>query len=330
MAEKSFSETLFDGKTISESSKNLYLKNLVRLNGNQPIKNLNFLKDVEAIQKKLDELKPNTRRTYIIAIVSLLKSMIDQPKMKKLYDKYYPSLEAINKDLKTSNEKTPKETDNWLNQDEIKSKFDELKTIFTELMESKSKKITEAQYNKLLDLVVLGLYVLQRPRRNMDYQDMLVTTLKVKVPKTAKAVAEVPSEDTSKDTKTMSNVLNLADNKFEFNNYKTKGAYLQQTESLDFELRQIIDLYLKYHPLAKEMKKESVPFIVSYDGKAFTNNNDFTRLLYKIFGKKIGVSMLRKIFLTDKYKDVADEMKKDAASMATSVSTIEGHYIKND
>jgi hypothetical protein len=328
MAEKSFSESLFDGKTISESSKNLYLKNLVRLNGGQPIKNLNFLKDVETIQKKLDELKPNTRRTYIIAIVSLLKSMIDQPKMKKLYDRYYPSLEAINKDLKTSNEKTPKETDNWLNQDEIKSKFDELKTIFTELMESKSKKITEAQYNKLLDLVVLGLYVLQRPRRNMDYQDMLVTTLKVKVPKTAKAVAEVPSEDTSKDTKTMSNVLNLADNKFEFNNYKTKGCYLQQTESLDFELRQIIDLYLKYHPLAKEMKKESVPFIVSYDGKAFTNNNDFTRLLNRIFGKKIGVSMLRKIFLTDKYKETLDELKSDSQAMGTSTSTIQDHYIK--
>jgi len=331
MAEKSFSESLFDGKAISESSKNLYLKNLTRLNGGQTIKNLNFLKDVEAIQKKLDEQKPNTRRTYIISIVSLLKSMIDQPKMKKLYDRYYPSLEAINKDLKTSNEKTPKETDNWLSQEEIKSKFDELKTIFTELMESKSKKISEAQYNKLLDLVVLGLYVLQRPRRNMDYQDMVVTTLKVKVPKTAKAVTPAPAEHESKEespTKTMSNVLNLADNKFEFNNYKTKGCYLQQTESLDFELRQIIDLYLKYHPLAKEMKKESVPFIVSYDGKAFTNNNDFTRLLYKIFGKKIGVSMLRKIFLTDKYKDIADEMKKDATSMATSISTIQDHYIK--
>jgi hypothetical protein len=328
MAEKSFSETLFDGKTISESSKNLYLKNLVRLNGGQPIKNLNFLKDVEAIQTKLNELKPNTRRTYIIAIVSLLKSLIDQPKMKKLYDRYYPSLEAINKDLKTSNEKTPKETDNWLSQEEIKSKFDELKTIFTELNESKSKKITEAQYNKLLDLVVLGLYVLQRPRRNMDYQDMLVTTQKVKVSKKAAAVPEVPSEDTSKDTKTMSNVLNLADNKFEFNNYKTKGCYLQQTESLDFELRQIIDLYLKHHPLAKEMKKESVSFIVSHDGKAFTNNNDFTRLLNRIFGKKIGVSMLRKIFLTDKYKDTLDELKADSQKMGTSTSTIQDHYIK--
>jgi len=322
---KTFSESLFDGKTISESSKNLYLKNLVRLNGGQPIKNLNFLKDVEAVQTKLNELKPNTRRTYIIAIVSLLKSLIDQPKMKKLYDRYYPSLEAINKDLKTSNEKTPKETDNWLSQEEIKSKFDELKTIFTELTETKSKKISEAQYNKLLDLVVLGLYVLQRPRRNMDYQDMTVTTLKVKAPKKA---VPVPSEDISKDTKTLSNVLNLADNKFEFNNYKTKGAYLQQTESLDFELRQIIDLYLKYHPLAKEMKKESVPFIVSFDGKAFTNNNDFTRLLYKIFGKKIGVSMLRKIFLTDKYKETLDELKSDSQAMGTSTSTIQDHYIK--
>jgi hypothetical protein len=325
---KTFSETLFDGKTISESSKNLYLKNLVRLNGGQPIKNLNFLKDVEAVQTKLNELKPNTRRTYIIAIVSLLKSLIDQPKMKKLYDRYYPSLEAINKDLKTSNEKTPKETDNWLSQDEIKSKFDELKTIFTELNESKSKKISEAQYNKLLDLVVLGLYVLQRPRRNMDYQDMLVTTQKVKAPKKA---APAPAEPESKEespTKTMSNVLNLADNKFEFNNYKTKGCYLQQTESLDFELRQIIDLYLKHHPLAKEMKKESVSFIVSHDGKAFTNNNDFTRLLYKIFGKKIGVSMLRKIFLTDKYKETLDELKSDSQAMGTSTSTIQDHYIK--
>ena len=328
MSDKSFSDTLFDGKVISDSSKNLYLKNLVRLNGGQPIKNLNFLKDVEAIQERLNELKPNTRRTYIIAIVSLLKQMIDQPKMKKLYDKYYPSLEAINKDLKTSNEKTPKETDNWLSQEEIKSKFEELKTILPELT---GKKITEAQYNKLLDAVILGLYVLQRPRRNMDYQDMTVTLLKVKVPKTAKVAAAVPSEVISKDdtaVKSLSNVLNLPDNRFEFNNYKTKGTYSQQTESLDYELRQMIDVYLKYHPLAKEMKKEAVPFIVSYDGKPFLNNNDFTRLLYKIFGKKIGVSMLRKIFLTDKYKDTLDELKKDSSAMGTSTATIQDHYIK--
>jgi hypothetical protein len=311
---KSFSESLFEGKSITDSSKKLYLANLVRLNGGQEIKNLNFLKDVEAIETKLNALKPNTRRTYIIAIVSLLKTLIEQAKYKKLYDKYYKILEALNAELKTSNEKTPKETENWLSQDAIKAKFESLKDILGELT---TKKITESQYMRLLNLVILALYVLQRPRRNLDYQDMMVSLQKCKTkceePLTTKA----------------SNVLNLGANQFEFNNFKTKGTYSTQTEPIDTELRSILDIYLKYHPLVKEMKKQAVPFIVSYDGKPYTNNNDFTRLLYKIFdGQKVGVSMLRKIFLTDKYKDAVDEMQKDATSMGTSSSTIQDHYIK--
>jgi hypothetical protein len=314
---KSFSDSLFEGKTITDSSKKLYLANLVRLNGGQEIKNLNFLKDVEAIETKLNALKPNTRRTYIIAIVSLLKTLNLQPKYKKLYDKYYKILEALNAELKTSNEKTPKETDNWLSQDAIKAKFESLKDILPELT---TKKITEAQYCRLLNLVVLGLYVLQRPRRNLDYQDMIVSLQK------SKAKPEAVSDAVA--TKA-SNVLNLVANQFEFNNFKTKGTYSLQTEPIDAELRTIIDTFLKYHPLAKDMKKHSVPFIVSHDGKPYTNNNDFTRLLYKIFdGQKVGVSMLRKIFLTDKYKDTVDEMQKDATSMGTSSSTIQDHYIK--
>ena len=41
---KSFAEELFKDKAITESSKSLYLKNLVRLNNGQELKNLNFLK----------------------------------------------------------------------------------------------------------------------------------------------------------------------------------------------------------------------------------------------------------------------------------------------
>jgi hypothetical protein len=241
--------------------------------------------------------------------------LIQQPKYKKLYDKYYKLLEALNAELKTSNEKTPKETDNWLSQSDIKERFEKLKEILAELT---TKKIAEAQYCKLLNLVVLGLYVLQRPRRNMDYQDMTVSLQKGK-----KKQEDVPVEDKK------TNSLNLVDNKFEFNNYKTKGTYSQQTEPINDELRAILDIYLKYHPLAKEMKKGAVPLIVAFDGKPFTNNNDFTRLLYKIFdGQKVGVSMLRKIFLTDKYKETLDELKEDATAMGTSSKTIENHYIK--
>jgi hypothetical protein len=314
---KTFSEELFKDKAISESSKKLYIKNLVRLNGGQEIKNLNFLKDVEAIGKHLEALKPNTRRTYIIAIVSLLKSLISQTKFKKLYDKYYKILEGLNVELKTSNDKTDKEKDNWLSQDQIKSKFEELKAVLPELT---GKKITEVQYYKLLDCVLLGLYVLQPPRRNMDYQDMHV------VCKSKKKESDV---EIDADKKT--NLINLDTNKFQFYNYKTKGTYKMQESEINPELRSIIDVYLKFHPLAKEMKKQSVPFIVNIKGDAYTKNNDFTRLLYKIFdNQKVGVSMLRKIFLTDKYKETVDEMKKDATSMGTSSGTIEDHYIKND
>jgi hypothetical protein len=43
-------EKLFTDKNISSSSKNLYIKNLTRLNGGE-IKNVNFLKDLDSVQK---------------------------------------------------------------------------------------------------------------------------------------------------------------------------------------------------------------------------------------------------------------------------------------
>ena len=107
-------ETIFNDKNVSDSSKNLYIKNLTRLNGGE-IKNVNFLKDLNAIQEKLGKYKPNTRRSYIIACVSLLKELIKQSprKYQKLYDTYYKLMEELNKSLKTSNEKSQKEKENW-------------------------------------------------------------------------------------------------------------------------------------------------------------------------------------------------------------------------
>jgi hypothetical protein len=68
---------------------------------------------------------------------------------------------------------------------------------------------------------------------------------------------------------------------------------------------------------------------VDFKGIPYTNNNDMTRLLYKIFNKKIGCNMLRHIYLTDKYKDVLDEMKQDTNEMGTSVEMMKDQYIKN-
>lgn len=299
----------FKNKQISASSLKLYLNNLKRLNGGQEIKNFNFLKDVDKIVEKIKDYKPNTRRTYLISIVSLLK---EEPKQKKLYDKYYSLLLKYNKDLQQNNTKSESQKENWISQDEVRSFY---KKLEEEVMSTlNKKKITEEEYNNLLSFVVLSLYTLQRPRRNLDYQYMVIV----------KKYAD--------DMDKKYNYLDLDNNKFYFNNFKTKKTYQTQTVGVSPELQQVIKVYLQYHPLKAELKKKNmlVPFLVNYHGVPFESTNTITRILNKIFGRKIGVSMLRNIYLTDKYSDNLGELKKDAEEMGTSSNTIQNQYIKLD
>jgi hypothetical protein len=302
-------DALFTEKNITDSSKNLYIKNLTRLNGAE-IKNFNFLKNETEILDKLKKYKPNTQRTYIISIVSVLKSLSNKEpkKYKKLYSSYYKVLDEMNKNLKVNNEKNPKEKENWISQEDVLERFNELKKIIPTL----GKKITEEQFQELQKLVILSLYCLQRPRRNKDYQEMMVYKKY-----TDPAEGELPKE----------NILDLNGNRFIFNNFKTAKKYHSQEIKIIPELREILDVYLKYHPTFKK-SKTTVPLLVNFQGQPYTKNNDMTRLLYKIFNKKIGCSMLRHIFLTDKYKDIMEEMKKDTEQMGTSVEMMKDQYIK--
>jgi hypothetical protein len=69
----------------------------------------------------------------------------------------------------------------------------------------------------------------------------------------------------------------------------------------------------------------SIPFLVGADGTPITADNSITRVLNKIFGKNIGSSMLRHIYLSSKY-DI-NSMKADADGMAHSVSQ-QKEYLK--
>jgi hypothetical protein len=67
-----------------------------------------------------------------------------------------------------------------------------------------------------------------------------------------------------------------------------------------------------------------------YDGTPLKTSTQMTRILNKIFGKKIGCSMLRAIYLTGKYGDVVKDLKEDTESMGTSSNTAMTNYIKQD
>ena len=140
-------------KNISESTFNLYRKNLLKLNGNKEIKNLNFLKHVDKVLEKISHLKPNTRRTYVISIVSLLKQ---EPTLKKLYSKYYKVLMEYNASLKTNNQMSEREKENWLSQEEVQKTFDALQNESQPLLHMKKTqsrrvwKDTELCYSRFI------------------------------------------------------------------------------------------------------------------------------------------------------------------------------------
>lgn len=293
---------IFNAKKISDSSKKLYLANLHRLNDNKQINNTGFLKSTEKVMEKISKYKPNTQRSYIISIVTFLK---DCKGKKKLYDEYYTILEKMNGDLKVQTTKTDKEKDNWIEESEIKKVMSDCIDKIRPL--KSKKKVSNSEYEDLLRCTTLGLFVLQAPRRNLDYLKMVVV----------KKYEPQMSSDW--------NYLDLKNNKFIFNNYKTKGTYAQQSTDIEPDMRAIIDTFLKFHPKKKDV---SFPLLVNQDGEHFTSMNAITRILYKIFNKKIGSSMLRKMYLTHKYGDSVDGLKQDVKDMGTSVSTAQNNYIK--
>ena len=296
-------------KNIAESSLKLYLNNLRRLNGGEFPKNFSFLKNTEKILGDLEKYKPNTRRSYLISIVTTLKH---EPKMKKLYDKYYIHLDKYNKEGAKNNEKSETQKANWINQDEVKETYEKMTEEMKPLLEQ--KKLSASEYEKLIRWVVLSLYVLQKPRRNADYQQCLL----------------VNKYDENFDK--AFNYLNLSNGKWYFNNYKTKGTYKTQEIDASPEMMEVVKSYLKFHPHSKTLKKKSgvVPFLVDYEGNPFENVNAITRMLNKVFGKKIGASMLRNIYLTDKYGDQLKELQETSKEMGTSASTIQNTYVKTD
>lgn len=299
-------------KKLAESSIKLYLRNLEKLNDDAPLKNLNFLKDVEKITDKLSKYKENTKRGYLISITSVLSLDKSSKAKTKLYEEYFRRMMDKNKELKaveSSNEKTETQEKNWLSQEEVQTVYHTLKEKVDGF--KASKELTESQYNTLLQFVVLSLYVLLPPRRN-EYQHTMIT-------KTA-----------SESSPTEVNYLDMEHKRFIFNKYKTSKKEGQAIIAIPEELYGILMTYIKFHPLIKgkiTKKFVPVPFLVYADGKPLDQVNSITRILNRVFGKKVGSSMLRHIYLSSKYGDVNEEQKKDASQMGHSVDMARD-YIK--
>jgi len=296
--EKSLAEK-FSDNAISQSSQKLYFSNLRRLNDGQPLTSFKFLEKPETITEKLKDYKPTTQRNFYIAIVSALNIGGDAPKHKKLYSKYYDIMLSKNKEVKEIKH-DPEDLPKW---DDITEKRNTLGNQVASFAEA--KQLTPTQYETLLKWVVVSLYTLQAPRRNADYLNAYIVE---------KNKADLPNDR---------NYVALKEpQEFIFHKYKTDKTYGTHIEPVADELKRVLNVYFKHHPLLKNGKlpkgTAEVKFLVYADGEPVSQMNAITRILNSALGKGTGSSKLRHAYLTDKYGKVSEEQAEDAKKMGHS------------
>jgi len=309
-------KSLMDERKVAESTANAYIKSLYQLNEKKPFKNLTFLKNTEGIDKIVSGYAETTQRALLATIVSVLSLVKDKPTFKKVYSYYYDKMMEKSKTVREEegkNEKTEKQKANWLSWKEVETKQKDLRDEVEKFI--KKKTITPSQFDTLTQSVVLSLYTDIQPRRNQDYLDMyIVKAWNDKMP-------------------TDKNYLDIKTKKFIFNKYKTAKKYGTQTMEIPETLWNCLSTFLKFHPLWKgdaKRKADPVKLLVCADGSPMTAVNAITRILNRIFGKKVGSSMLRHIYISDKYGDLIEEQKTDAEAMAHSPSVQRDYYKKED
>jgi len=305
---------LVEKKGITESSAASYIRTMFTLNNKASFKTLSFLRNKEDVMKKISEYAESTQKTILSAIASVLSLYAEKPTYKSVYKFYYEKMmekARADRDANTS-DMSEKQKTNWVDWKNVKELSSTQQAKMAEY--ANKKQLTHSEAEQLLQTLILSLYVCIQPRRNQDYLNMLVV--------------KKWNDTMSKDH----NYLDIMGSRFIFNVYKTAKKYGTQIIPIPNDeanpLMNILVAYLRHHKLYKETKgKTAVPFLLAVDGKPLTAVNSITRILNKIFGKNIGSSMLRHIFLSDKY-DI-DEMQKDAEAMGHSLEE-QKKYLKHE
>jgi hypothetical protein len=286
--------------SIAKSSAQLYYNNLKNLAGGK-LESLDFLQDYDAVVLKLKPYMEATKKSILTSIVVALKHFPHEIDA-NVCDQYKTLMMDLASKA-TSNAKSEKQIKNWITYDDLMQSVQLYQQKFV-------------QYPHWLQVhfeyVVLSLYTQLPPRRNCDYQFCVIAT---EIPEVADCNGK--------------NVYCLTNSTFYFGNYKTARTYNVQVVQISSLLADTLSNYIEK---TKSYRVEPVSsLLINGIGEPLTEKprNAITRVLNKVFWpKKIGCSMIRNIYLTNKYGGMTKSMSNDATAMGTSVDVIQSTYIK--
>jgi len=256
--------------------------------------NVEWFHNEDNLINKLKDLPANIRKTLFSALISVSPN----DKNKKYKMAMMSDAQKYREDM-LNQTKTPQEEKNWVSQDEIKTKFDEMKKEVRGLWNKPN--LTKGEYKQIQDFILLCLTsgVFIPPRRSLDWVNFKIKNINT-------------------DTNNYLDKNNLV-----FNAYKGSQQKGQQV------------INIKGNPLLNLLKKfiKINPFeylIVDSNGGAMSAIK-INQHIKKIFNGKSGINIFRHSYLSDKYKMTQmKELNEDAKQMGTSPQMILNQYVKKD
>jgi hypothetical protein len=251
-----------------------------------------FNKNADDVLEHLKETTPSTRKTKLACLYVLSKNDKYQHQMIKDIGSYTDEL--------SKQQKNQKQTDSWVNTDQLKAKYNELKHNADLLYKKQSH--TANDLSQIQDYILMCLYsnVFIPPRRLIDYTEFKMREINLE-----------------KD-----NYMNK--NTFVFNKYKTVKVYGKQTIDIPVQLRNIIN---KWNRLTQNNY-----LLFDKAGNPLTNVK-LNQRLKAILGNNSSVNAIRHGVLSDAFQpdiELQNKMKNVATAMGTSASTIQQQYLKKE
>ena len=299
-------------RNIRESTLNAYIFNLNKLHklmrNGQEINSLDFLKKKSKVDDELRDKKKSTKKTYYASIIVGLMAMDYSDKLIK---EYRDEMEQLAKDFNNEMEKQRKsdqQNKNWASLAELKKVMRKYRNELNEkgIFQKNPDDLSNKEFDLLQKYVVASLYIIDDanpPPRNDFIMDI------------------ISNEDYNKlseeDKKKKNYLIVKSRNKkvFSLGEYKTSGKYGTKLIDVGKKLNSVLNIWLKFnktkHLLLNSKKEPMTP-------------NGLTKYLNKVFeptGKKnISSSMIRHIYISEKFPPILDEKKETADKMGHSVS----------
>ena len=249
--------------------------------------------NIDAIINYLNDKKLNVRKTKMSALIVFLDEDTPSEQTSDVINRLRTivakdKLENEENEIKQS--MTERQKKNYISWDEVLKIYESLKTEAEPLF--KLNTLTVANFRKLMNYVLLSCYVLIPPRRSLDY-----TAFKIRNFDTGKDNYMLPKSKKNKSV-------------FVFNQYKNSSRMGPQEILIPNTLKTIIQKWTLKNPYDH--------LLTTADGKPVTQTK-INAMLNDIFQKNISSTLLRHIWVTNKYGHVdLEELHEDANKLGQS------------